>query len=123
MSPTDLRALMSRPPDWSDPDGQASFWMYGEMDAGSLWIGRWSGSSPWERHQKGDELLHQLEGEVEITVLLEEGEETVSLKAGEVFVVPKGAWHRQSTTGESIQCGMTPTPTAMSEADDPRLEG
>ena len=110
------------------PVGQGiwpAFWMLGEADSGALWIGRWTGASPWERHANGDELLHQLEGEVKITLLLDEGEKVVHLKAGEIFLVPKGAWHKQESVGEekTVQWGKTPMPTDHSDADDPRDAG
>ena len=34
---------------------------------------RYSGQPPWERHPGGDELLHILEGEVNVTVLTDGG--------------------------------------------------
>jgi quercetin dioxygenase-like cupin family protein len=122
MRPVELRAVMSRPPDFADPDGPASFWTIGEMAAGMPWSGRFQGASPRERHGQGDELLHQLEGEVRIEVLIEDREESVNLRAGDVFVVPQGAWHRQTAVGESLRYGLTPTPTDHSESDDPRRD-
>jgi quercetin dioxygenase-like cupin family protein len=56
---------------------------------------RFEGETPWERH-RDDELLHLLEGGVEVTVLPASGAaQHATLRAGSVFVVPKGLWHRQ----------------------------
>jgi quercetin dioxygenase-like cupin family protein len=52
------------------------------------------GQTPWERHPD-DELLHVLEGEVEVTILTLEAVEKVILKAGSIFVVPRHLWHKQ----------------------------
>ena len=34
---------------------------------------RFRGQTPWERHPAGDELLHVIEGAVEVTVLTDDG--------------------------------------------------
>lgn len=36
---------------------------------GGLFVGRFSGAAPWERHRHGDELVHVLGGEVTVTLL------------------------------------------------------
>lgn len=46
-----------------------------------------------EMHPHGDELLCLLSGAVDV-VLEEPSDRAVPLKAGEVFVVPRGVWHR-----------------------------
>jgi quercetin dioxygenase-like cupin family protein len=56
---------------------------------------RFSGLTPWERHPDGDELLHVLDGTIDVTVLTDDGPAEVTLDAGSVFVCPKGLWHRQ----------------------------
>lgn len=57
----------------------------GSFDQSSIGIGRYvAGSSPWERHNNGDELLLVTDGAVQIEVL----------KEGSLFVVPKGKWHQ-----------------------------
>jgi mannose-6-phosphate isomerase-like protein (cupin superfamily) len=53
-----------------------------------------SGQTPWERHPD-DELLHILEGEVEVTILTPEKVNKITLQTGSVFVVPRGLWHKQ----------------------------
>ncbi len=73
MKAYDIRKTMTRPPQYEDAEGEASFWMMESFNEGMTWVGRFSGPSPWERHPDGDELLHVLEGEVEVTVLTEGG--------------------------------------------------
>ena len=41
-----------------------------------------------------DELLHVLDGEIDLTVLTDEGPVRSNIPAGSVFVVPQGLWHR-----------------------------
>jgi len=76
----------------------------------------------WERHPKGDELLHVLEGDLEITLLRDEGAETTVLGAGTVFVVPRGVWHRPHAISDVSLFFITPEETESSTADDPRLD-
>ncbi|MFG0316494.1 MAG: cupin domain-containing protein [Planctomycetota bacterium JB042] len=116
----DPRETMSGPPMFETDDREASFWRLGSFDGGMAWVGRWRGTSPWERHDAGDEVLHVLEGEVEVTVLTDDEEVTTRVPAGSVFVVPRGRWHRQSSAGFVVQWGATPGTTEHSDADDPR---
>jgi len=75
----------------------------GTYDASSIGLGRYvPGSSPWERHNNGDELLHVMDGEVQIELLDDEGGSSIkSLKEGSLFVVPKGKWH-QLTASDNV---------------------
>jgi hypothetical protein len=79
-----------------------------------------SGVSPWERHPTGDELLHVLEGEVEIVVQAEVGPVRTKVSAGSVFVVPRGLWHRHDVRERLVELYVTPGATEHSTADDPR---
>src|SRR5208337_239605 len=65
---------------------------------GNLTIGvmSYTGLTPWERHPDGDELLLALDGELDLTVLTDNGSVTRKLSAGEAFVCPQGLWHRQN---------------------------
>jgi mannose-6-phosphate isomerase-like protein (cupin superfamily) len=67
----------------------------GSFDAAALGIGRYvPGSSPWERHNNGDELLLVVDGEVDLEVLDGDRADTTTLREGTLFVVPKGRWHQ-----------------------------
>lgn len=68
----------------------------GSFDADTVGIGRYvPGSSPWERHNNGDELLLVTDGEVQIEILDTVGAARVEhLSEGNLFVVPKGLWHQ-----------------------------
>lgn len=83
-------------------DVDAEFWSRLSSDA-SLTRGRLlgltetgsSGSSHWECHPKGDELLLLLGGSLDVVLVDDAGERTVSLRDHQAMVVPKGVWHRQ----------------------------
>ena len=72
----------------------------GAFDESSVGIGRYvAGSSPWEKHNNGDELLLITDGCVDIEVLDASGNSRKEqLKEGSLFVVPKGEWHQLTST-------------------------
>ena len=79
---------------------------------------RFSGETPWERHAE-DELLHVLEGEVEVTILRVGMTVNGMARAGQVVVVPRGCWHRQKALATTTLLFVTGT-TDISTAEDPR---
>jgi mannose-6-phosphate isomerase-like protein (cupin superfamily) len=120
MKAFNLPAATKGRPTWASPDGEATFWSGEPFNKGSTWLGRFRGTSPWERHPDGDELLHVLEGEVDVLVLKTRGRTRVKLTAGSVFVVPRGHWHRHEAKNMVLECGATSGRTQHSTADDPR---
>ena len=91
------------------------------LDGVSLGVMRFSGLTPWERHPDGDELLFALDGAVDVTVLTDDGPLQTTLRAGSVFVCPRGLWHRQLPRPSVAMLYGTPTKTTeVSFADDPR---
>ncbi len=95
----------------------------GRLEDRVLGVMRFSGETPWERHPDGDELLHVLDGDVDVTVLTDTGPVHVPVSAGGVFVCPRGLWHRQRPATAATLLFATPTKTTeASWADDPRME-
>jgi PhnB protein len=83
----------------------------------------YSGLTPWERHPEGDELLYALDGEVEVTVMSDEGVVKRTLRAGSAFVCPRGRWHRQlARKSVSMLYGTPIEHGEFSFADDPRVD-
>lgn len=102
-------------------EADAAVRMLASVGRCSLGLMRFSGLSPWERHPDGDELLHVIEGAVDLTVLTDDGPTEVTLDAGSVFVCPKGLWHRQRPRPSVTLLFGTPTENGeASFADDPR---
>ena len=118
MQAHDVRAALDAIP--AGATGADAFSRVETFGHGGIFVGRFSGQSPWERHRNGDELVHVLEGEVDITVLTDGEPVRATLRAGSIFVVPQGLWHRQLTRGEVEMMTATPQPTDVSWADDPR---
>ena len=63
-----------------------------------------------EMHPHGDELLCLLAGAVDVVLEEADGERTVPLRAGEVFVVPHGVWHRLVLRAPAELLFVTPPP-------------
>jgi len=123
----DVRAALAGAPELvlsentTAEEAEAAFRQLGAINQTGIFVGRFSGLAPWERHTAGDELLHVLEGEVEIEVLAEAGPFRTTLRAGSVFVCPRGLWHRQFAAKSVTLLSATPQPTDVSFAADPRL--
>ena len=103
-----------------DSDADAAFARLAAFRDGAIFAGGFSGESAWERHAKGDELVHVLSGAAELTILTDEGPQVLEMSAGTIAVVPQGRWHRfQAPDGVTLMTA-TPQPTDHSLADDPR---
>ncbi len=97
---------------------------FGDGGGGVFWSSE-GGPSPWEMHPDCDELLHVIDGEIEVEVLPSNGDAAVSvtIKSGCYLVVPKGCWHRQYLRKRSTEFYLTPGRTLHSHSADPRLDG
>lgn len=109
-----------------DSSNEMEFLQLAKFDAGhsgAFWSNP-GGPSPWEMHPDCDELLHVIEGKIEIEILPEKSgdSETFTLTAGTFLVVPKGCWHRQNIIEKSKEYYVTPGPTLHSYGADPRLD-
>lgn len=78
---------------------------------GAIYMGHYSGSSEWERHQNGDELVLAIEGSTTVVLLVQGAEQRVHLVKGEFVVVPAGTWHRFEESISLKVMSVTPTPT------------
>lgn len=108
-------------PETTATEADAAVRMVTSIGACAVGLMRFSGESPWERHPDGDELLHVIEGAVDVTVLTDDGPTEIALDAGSVFVCPKGLWHRQRPRPSVTLLFGTPTEHGEATfADDPR---
>lgn len=105
--------------DTTEQDANAAMRVLGDFNGCMLGLVRFSGETPWEKHEE-DELLHVLEGEVRITILLDDGARVEGIaRKGQVVIVPRGRWHRQHASVTTTLLFATGT-TAISTAKDPR---
>ena len=129
MPPIDIAEVFARTPRLAITDAttaaeaSAAFPCLAAFNQGGIFAGRFSGETPWECHPTGDELLYVIDGAVEVTILGPAGAEVSTAKAGQVLIVPKGLWHRQRPLPEVALLTMTPQPSEISGAADPRQAG
>ena len=98
----------------------AAFPRLASFNDGAVYVGRFTGETPWERHPGADELLHVLDGATDITVLTDGGPICTRVAAGSAFVVPRGLWHRQHARPRVTLLAATPDDSEVSSGDDPR---
>jgi mannose-6-phosphate isomerase-like protein (cupin superfamily) len=77
------------------------------------------GEHVWHVHEDTDEFFLGLDGRFDIALRGDDGaERTVTLRAGDVFVVPKGTMHKPSSPGGAIlMFEPTGTPTTGDQHD------
>src|SRR3989442_4599084 len=89
----------------------------------TLGVTRFSEPSHWERHPAGDELLHVLEGEADVVSLTEDGPGRSRVRAGSIFICPRGLWHQLLPRSPLSMLFATPGEgTEHSDAKEPRRE-
>ena len=102
----------------TEADANAAIRALAEFNGCTVGLVRFTGETPWERHAE-DELLHVLEGEVEVTILGARVTVNGTARAGQVVVVPRGCWHRQRALATTTLLFVTGS-TDISTAVDPR---
>lgn len=117
-----LAPLRERSPDTPADEVRAAFAALAPFRDGSIFAGRFSGNTPWERHRKGDELVHILDGTATLTIMTDGGPQSFRLAAGMLIVVPEGRWHRFDAPDGVTVLSATPQPTDHTTAADPRAE-
>jgi mannose-6-phosphate isomerase-like protein (cupin superfamily) len=81
--------------------------------------GGFSGTSQWERHPNGDEIVQILKGETKVTLLTKDGSEEHQLKAGMFIIVPQNTWHQFNAPDGVTLMTTTPQPTEHIEDEFP----
>jgi mannose-6-phosphate isomerase-like protein (cupin superfamily) len=78
---------------------------------GAIFVGYYSGSSEWERHPGGDEIVLSLEGSTTVVFLVNGEQHRIDLGSGELVVVPQGCWHRFEGSVQLKVLSVTPMPS------------
>ncbi|MFK7965461.1 MAG: cupin domain-containing protein [Burkholderiaceae bacterium] len=106
-----IKFLENRTPETTDEQAQGAFARLSDYRDGAIFIVHYAGSSEWERHANGDEVVQVLSGETTLILLIDNQEHRSSLSSGQLLVVPKGVWHRfESPNGVKVMT-VTPQPT------------
>ena len=107
-----LTFLADRTPEMSDDDASAAFGVVSGYRNGAIFVAHYAGNSQWERHRHGDEIVMVVEGSTCLVALSDGVESRNEMTANEIFVVPKGVWHRFETPSSGVKVmSVTPQPT------------
>ena len=103
-------------------DTKGTFAHVADYRDGGIFTGGFSGTSQWERHPNGDEIVQILKGSVTLTLKSGEKTESVDLKAGMIAIVPQHTWHQFYAPDGVILMTTTPQPTEHIEDAEPPLK-
>jgi quercetin dioxygenase-like cupin family protein len=78
----------------NESDAEKSMRFLGNFNRCTCGMVSFVGETPWEFHPD-DEYIQVIEGKVEVVICGSEDKNTISLDAGDIFIVPKEVWHRQ----------------------------
>jgi mannose-6-phosphate isomerase-like protein (cupin superfamily) len=93
----------------------------GSFNGCTLGVAKFASHPLWERHPASDELLQVFEGELDLTVLTDNGPVEITLRPGSVFVVPCGLWHSPRPKGSvSMMFMSNDEGSEISNRKDPR---
>lgn len=106
-----LRFLADRTPFTTDEEATGAFARLAEYRDGAIFVGHWAGTSEWERHAVGDEIVAVAGGETTITMIVDGQDRSTRLGPGDLVVVPRGTWHRFHTPDRVEVVTVTPQPT------------
>jgi quercetin dioxygenase-like cupin family protein len=117
-----LKMLKGRTPTTPAAEREGAFARLAPYRDGAIFTAKFSGTSAWERHPQGDEIVQIVDGATTLHLMTAEGRQSMALRAGMVAIVPQNTWHQfEAPDGVSVMTA-TPQPTEHLRADveDPR---
>lgn len=90
-----------------------------EYRDGAVFLANYAGSSEWERHSAGDEIVSVVSGSTTMTLWIDDAEVAHTMGEGEMIVVPQGVWHRFDSPDGVQVLTVTPQPTDHHIGDRP----
>jgi quercetin dioxygenase-like cupin family protein len=117
-----LTMLKGRTPTTPEAEREGAFARLASYRDGAVFAGKFAGTSAWERHPKGDEIVHILEGSAILHLMTEQGRQSLVLKDGMMVIVPQNIWHQFEAPDGVCVMTTTPQPTQHLTVDveDPR---
>jgi mannose-6-phosphate isomerase-like protein (cupin superfamily) len=107
-----LKHLPNRSPEMAFGDeASEAFAEVAPYRDGAVYVSYYSGSSEWERHPNGDEVVMVLDGTTTVILLKNAAEERFFLAQNELVVIPAGMWHRFEGSERLKVMTITPQPT------------
>ena len=117
-----LTMLRDRTPTSSQADREGAFGRLAPYRDGAIFSAKFAGTSAWERHPQGDEIVQVVDGATTLHLMTAEGRQSVALTAGMMVIVPQNAWHQFEASDGVCVMTATPQPTEHVRVDveDPR---
>ena len=84
-----LTMLKGRTPTSSDAERAGAFARVAPYRDGAIFTARFAGTSAWERHPQGDEIVQIVDGATTLHLITAEGRQSVSLGTGMMAVVQR----------------------------------
>lgn len=78
---------------------------------GAMFVASYAGTTEWECHGTGDEIVLVINGETTLILLIDDVEISHKLGPHEFLVVPQAVWHRFETPVGVQIMSVTPQPT------------
>lgn len=110
-----MEGVPGRTPAAPEVEREAAFATLAPYRDGIITLGKFSGSSAWERHPRGDEIVQVVAGRI---ILRVDGG-SLKLSAGEMAVVSANCWHQIYAPEMATVLYVTPRPTVHFEGGDP----
>ena len=120
-----LTMLNGRTPTSSDAEREGAFGKVATYRDGAIFTASFAGTSAWERHPQGDEIVQIVDGTTTLHLMAEVGRQSIALRAGMMVVVPQNMWHQFEAPDGVCVMTATPQPTEHLRVDieDPRTVG
>lgn len=117
-----LKMLKNRTPTSSEADREGALARVAPYRDGAIFAAKFAGTSAWERHPQGDEIVQVVDGATTLHLMTEAGRQSLTLSAGMLAIVPCNVWHQFEAPDGVCVMTATPQPTEhlRVEVEDPR---
>ncbi len=112
-----LKMLQGRTPTSSSAEREGAFARLAPYRDGAIFTAKFAGTSAWERHPVGDEIVHIIDGATTLHLMTEEGKQSLTLSAGMMAIVPQNMWHQFEAPDGVCVMTATPQPTEHQRID------
>ena len=93
-----LTMLKGRTPTTPTAEREGAFARVAPYRDGAIFTAKFAGTSAWERHPQGDEIVEIVDGATMLHLMTAEGRQSMALRAGMVAIMPQNTWHRRWCT-------------------------
>jgi mannose-6-phosphate isomerase-like protein (cupin superfamily) len=119
-----LKMLHSRTPEMTSAQRAGSSTRLATYRDSGVWASKSAGKGAWERHPDGDEYVHVLDGAGTLEIVSDDDArpQSITVRAGMLAIVPRGAWHRFDYPEGLTMITLTPGQSEFvrADVDDPR---